>query len=55
VALDANGAANGTLSKGNSMMWSDSYDHYSNRGKSNGTLWLQKFGDAVKTGKIPLN
>ena len=59
VALDANGAANGTLSKGNSTLWSDSYDsnfyHYPDRGTLNGKLLLGKFCDAVKAGKIPLN
>jgi hypothetical protein len=58
VALDPNGAANGTLSKGNNILWSDSYDsnfyHYSDRGKLNGKLLLGKFCYAIKSGKIEL-
>jgi hypothetical protein len=48
IALDANGAANGTLAKSGNVVWSDSYDsnfyHYSDRGKLNGKLLVRKLG-----------
>ena len=48
IALDANGAANGTLTKSGNVVWSDSYDsnfyHYSDRGKLNGKLLVHKLG-----------
>ena len=58
IALDANGAANGTLSKNGNLVWSDSYDssiyHYADRGKLNGKLLIDKFCYGVKKGKVSL-
>jgi hypothetical protein len=48
IGLDANGAANGTLTKSGNGVWSDSYDsnfyHYSDRGKLNSMLLFHMLG-----------